>query len=61
VPIQEERVAMSRAERAALIMDLLNEIIGLGPIEPLSTTRKSTKSWSTGRSRSTWSDAASWS
>jgi pilus assembly protein CpaF len=33
--IQEERVAMSRAERAALIMDLLNEIIGLGPIEPL--------------------------
>jgi pilus assembly protein CpaF len=35
VAIQEERVAMSRAERAALIMDLLNEIIGLGPIEPL--------------------------
>lgn len=33
--IQEERVAMTRAERAALITDLLNEIIGLGPIEPL--------------------------
>jgi Flp pilus assembly CpaF family ATPase len=33
--IQEERVAMTRAERAALIMELLNEIIGLGPIEPL--------------------------
>ena len=35
VAIREERVAMSRAERAALTMDLLNEIIGLGPIEPL--------------------------
>ncbi|HEX8832650.1 MAG TPA: CpaF family protein [Abditibacteriaceae bacterium] len=33
--IQEERVGMTRAERAALITDLLNEIIGLGPIEPL--------------------------
>jgi len=33
--IQEERVAVTRAERAALVMDLLNEIIGLGPIEPL--------------------------
>ena len=35
VAIRDERVAMSRAERAALTMDLLNEIIGLGPIEPL--------------------------
>ncbi len=33
--IQEERVAVTRAERAALVMDLLNEIVGLGPIEPL--------------------------
>jgi pilus assembly protein CpaF len=33
--IQEERVAMSRAERASLAMDLLNEIVGLGPLEPL--------------------------
>lgn len=33
--IQEERVGMTRAERAALMTDLLNEIIGLGPIEPL--------------------------
>ena len=33
--IAEERVAVSRAERAALVMDLLNEIVGLGPIEPL--------------------------
>ena len=33
--IAEEKVAVTRAERAALVMDLLNEIIGLGPIEPL--------------------------
>lgn len=33
--IREEQVAMSRAERAALAMDLLNEIVGLGPLEPL--------------------------
>ena len=33
--IKEERVAMSRAERAALAADLLNEIVGLGPLEPL--------------------------
>ncbi|HEX8551262.1 MAG TPA: CpaF family protein [Abditibacteriaceae bacterium] len=33
--IQEERVGMTRAERAALMTDLMNEIIGLGPIEPL--------------------------
>lgn len=33
--IQEERVAMTRAERASLVTELLNEIIGLGPIEPL--------------------------
>lgn len=33
--IQEERIAMTRAERASLVMDLLNEIVGLGPIEPL--------------------------
>ena len=33
--IQEERVAMTRAERAALVVDLLNEIIGLGPLETL--------------------------
>lgn len=33
--IQEEQVAMTRAERASLVRDLLNEIIGLGPIEPL--------------------------
>jgi pilus assembly protein CpaF len=33
--ILEERVAVTRAERAALVMDLLNEIVGLGPIEPL--------------------------
>jgi len=33
--IAEEKVAVTRAERAALVMDLLNEIVGLGPIEPL--------------------------
>lgn len=33
--LQEERVAMTRAERATLVMELLHEIIGLGPIEPL--------------------------
>ncbi|HEX8463916.1 MAG TPA: CpaF family protein, partial [Abditibacterium sp.] len=33
--ILEERVMVTRAERAALVMDLLNEIVGLGPIEPL--------------------------
>ena len=33
--IAEEKVAVSRAERASLVMDLLNEIVGLGPIEPL--------------------------
>ena len=33
--IAEERVAVTRAERASLVMDLLNEIVGLGPIEPL--------------------------
>jgi pilus assembly protein CpaF len=33
--MKEERVAMSRAERASLAMDLLNEIVGLGPLEPL--------------------------
>ena len=33
--ISEEKVAVSRAERASLVMDLLNEIVGLGPIEPL--------------------------
>ena len=33
--IAEERVAVSRAERASLVMDLLHEIVGLGPIEPL--------------------------
>ena len=35
VVIAEERVAVTRAERASLVMDLLNEIVGLGPIEPL--------------------------
>ncbi len=35
VVIAEEKVAVTRAERAALVMDLLNEIVGLGPIEPL--------------------------
>jgi len=33
--VQEERIAMTRAERASLVTDLLNEIIGLGPLEPL--------------------------
>ena len=33
--IIEEKVAVTRAERAALVMDLLNEIVGLGPLEPL--------------------------
>ena len=33
--IAEEHVAVTRAERASLVMDLLNEIVGLGPIEPL--------------------------
>ena len=33
--IAEEQVAVTRAERASLVMDLLNEIVGLGPIEPL--------------------------
>ena len=33
--IAEEKVAVSRAERASLVMELLNEIVGLGPIEPL--------------------------
>lgn len=33
--IQEERVALSRAEKASLIMEMLNEIVGLGPLEPL--------------------------
>ena len=33
--IREERIALTRAERASLITDLINEIIGLGPIEPL--------------------------
>lgn len=33
--IREEQVAMSRAERASLATDLLNEIVGLGPLEPL--------------------------
>lgn len=33
--ISEERVAVTRAERASLVMDLLHEIVGLGPIEPL--------------------------
>ncbi|MBV9867566.1 MAG: CpaF family protein [Abitibacteriaceae bacterium] len=33
--LQEERVAMTRAERASLVTELLHEIIGLGPIEPL--------------------------
>jgi len=33
--IQEDNMAMSRAERSELVGDLLNEIAGLGPIEPL--------------------------
>ena len=33
--VAEEHVAVTRAERASLVMDLLNEIVGLGPIEPL--------------------------
>ena len=33
--IAEEGVIVTRAERASLVMDLLNEIVGLGPIEPL--------------------------
>ncbi|MDQ3813202.1 MAG: CpaF family protein [Armatimonadota bacterium] len=33
--IQEERIAMSRSERASLIVELQHEIIGLGPLEPL--------------------------
>ena len=33
--IKEERIAISRSERAALAADLLNEIVGLGPLEPL--------------------------
>jgi pilus assembly protein CpaF len=32
--IREEQVAMSRSDRAALATDLLNEIVGLGPLEP---------------------------
>jgi pilus assembly protein CpaF len=33
--IVEERVALSRAERASLVMEMLNEIVGLGPLEPM--------------------------
>ncbi len=33
--IAEEGVALSRAERGELIADIFNEIVGLGPIEPL--------------------------
>ncbi len=33
--IQEERIAMSRSERASLVVELLHEIVGLGPLEPL--------------------------
>jgi pilus assembly protein CpaF len=33
--IHEERIAMSRAERASLVVELIHEIVGLGPLEPL--------------------------
>jgi len=33
--IQEQRIALSRSERASLIVDLLHDIVGLGPLEPL--------------------------
>lgn len=33
--MHEERIAMSRAERAGLVVELIHEIVGLGPLEPL--------------------------
>ncbi len=33
--MHEERIAMSRAERASLVVELIHEIVGLGPLEPL--------------------------
>ena len=52
----EERAQLNSREQAALAADLVDDMLGLGPIEPLLARRRSPKSWSTAR---TWSGSRS--
>jgi pilus assembly protein CpaF len=47
----EEATPVSMAERETILSDILDEVFGLGPLEPLLRTPTSTTSWSTPTSR----------
>ena len=56
---ESQTTPLSLFERDALITDVLHEMFGLGPLEPLlKRSRRSPTSWSTGSTRSTSSAKA---
>lgn len=51
---------LNQKERADLIADLMDEILGLGPSKGWFRTRPCRTSWSTVMIRSSWSDGGYW-
>src|SRR6184192_2974279 len=58
--VNSEAVPLSFAERERLAREILDEIFGLGPLEPLLKDQASRIFWSTVSTRCTWSAPASW-
>ena len=55
---QRERVQLNEREETPLAAELVDDMVGLGPLEPLLTTTTSPISWSTGRPTSLSSGTA---
>jgi pilus assembly protein CpaF len=56
--LDEENVVVNELERRSLVRDIQFEMLGLGPLELLLATTRFPTSWSTTRSRCTWSGVA---
>ena len=57
--ITRETIPLTLEARQRLIEEVKDEILGLGPMEPLLHDATSATSWSTARSAFTWSASAS--
>ena len=57
--IDEEGLALTRAERVRMLEQITDEIIGLGPLEPLLRDESITEVMVNGRARSTSNGRAS--
>src|SRR5438093_11968705 len=59
--VGDEGIPMTLAERERVIEEILDEVFGLGPLEPLLRIPPSAISWSTASITSTLSAAGAWS